>query len=74
MSAVCHNELSTMNKLDDKRERGRVRPWDKDIAELAVGQTPEKRAYLIIRYFFESQNTSEEMCRKFKEWFAGEDA
>ncbi len=68
---MSHDILQTMNKLDGKEMDGQA--WDNEIAELTGQQSPEKRAYLIIRNFFELRDPSEEMCMEFKEWFASED-
>ncbi len=66
-----HYNLQAMGKLYDREMD--AADWDREIAELTKRQSPEKRAYMIIRTFFELREPSEEMCREFKEWFTNDD-
>ena len=60
-------------KRQDKEEINNRYLWDREISGLLGQITPERRAYLIIRYFFDCKEPTEEMCRNIEEWFVTPD-
>jgi hypothetical protein len=47
--------------------------WREEIASLLKQISPERRAYLIISNFFNTNNLTEKTCEEFKAWFIGND-